>query len=253
MHAVVHVEAVGDEHRRPVPGREVVAGGVELGERRVPRVGLGLVRVEARDLRPPDVVPRSDRVDDMLDRVAGTRQVGATEPRVDRPDVDDHVGRVPPLGAPLGEPTRHRDVGRHAEVPGRRVPRRQAAGGARHDRAEAEVGEVLGQRAMPTRRVHACRQHRVAHDRHRAERSGRERDRRRRDRCRRYDSNRRRDRHPGDETGERPEGLDRAQPTSRLWMSVVRAWTARVSSVLTFSSCSCSTKSWSALACWNAA
>ena len=202
MRAVVGVVAVRHEHGRPVPRREVVARGVELGERGVPRVGLGLTRVQARDLRPPDLVSGSDRVDDVLDRVAGARQVGATEARVDRPDVHDHVRRVPPFGAPLRQPTRHRDVGGHAEVPGRHVPASQAAGGPRHDRAEAEVGEVLRQRPVSARWVHAGRQHRVADDRHCTERPGREGDRRRGDRWRRRDGTGRRDRDPGDKTGE---------------------------------------------------
>jgi len=40
---------------------------------------------------------------------------------------------------------------------------------------------------------------------------------------------------------------------SRRWSSVVRTWISRVRSVFVFSSSSCSTKSWSAFACWNAA
>ena len=67
--------------------------------------------------------------------------------------------------------------------------------------------------------------------------------------------------HDADRTRDKADGSvqDPSGPVStasrrRLsWISVVRAWMARVSSVLVLSSCSCSTKSWSALACWNAA
>jgi hypothetical protein len=50
-----------------------------------------------------------------------------------------------------------------------------------------------------------------------------------------------------------PTGAGQASSMTRRCSSVVSRWISRVSSVLVFSSVSCSTKSWLALACWKAA